>query len=271
MKIKTFFENVFAYGLNEKKIEAVEKIYGGKIQESTVALIVSCMRERTLVVDGEMNRYILLTLDEILKPNKVFADAKLLPLFKADEDRYICYNFNASEEKKIGDTCLFNFETNEIEQQYPGIMLFFKSDLPAAVERAKQNNSEFQSLIFLTSDTKICLSFGYDIVKEKGVKIKIVLITGTDCDSYKNVDILVPFHPTVKFDKMMRELQEKKEKYQVKLDMLRADWPNQLTRFAESGKFSVKEMFEKIKEIDMYANVAPIYETVLEKFENKEI
>ena len=93
----------------------------------------------------------------------------------------------------------------------------------------------------------------------------------TDCDSYKNVDILVPFHPTVKFDKMMRELQEKKEKYQVKLDMLRADWPNQLTRFAESGKFSVKEMFEKIKEIDMYANVAPIYETVLEKFENKEI
>ncbi len=273
MKINDFFENIFAYGLDERKINAIEKIYGGKIHDATTALVVSCMRERTLVVDGKKNRYILLTLDEILKPNEVFAKAKILPLFKADEDRYICYNFNASEKNKIADSCLFNLKTKKIEQQYPGLLLLFKDDIPETEISARTNKAKgkFVSLMFFTSDRKIMACFFYDIVAEKGVQINTVCLITANGEVWKDVDILVPFHPTEKFDKMMSKLKEEKELYQVELNRLRADWLNQLAKLRESEKFTTKAMLEMIKDIDMYANAAPIYETMLEKIENKEI
>ncbi len=273
MRIDKFFENVFGYGLDERKIQAVEKVYGGKIQEATAALVVSCMRERTLTVDGTKNRYILLTLDEILKPNETFIKAKLLPLFKADEDRYICHNFNASEKNKIADSCLFNLKTNQIEQQYPGLLLLFQNDMPETeiFAKTKKAKGEFCSLMFVTPDEKIMACFFYDIVAGKGVQINTVYLGTPNGDVWKDVDILVPFHPTVKFDKMMSKLKDEKEKYQVELDRLRADWLNQLGKLGESRKFTTKTMLEMIKDIDIYANAAPIYETMLEKIENKEI
>ena len=270
MEIEKFFLNVFNVKIDDERIKELEKLYNGPIQDTLTAQILSCMRERALKVKGKTT-YTLLALDLIKTPNSTFTKNGLVPLFRIGNDKFICYNVNCGEEKKIYRYCLFNLTTKEFGQKYPNLFLFFQDDFPELFNGTKSIKTKYHSIFCTTKDRSQFFIFRYNVVAKKGINVREIHFLTEKGVIIKEVNFIVPFAPSIQFDKMYKEVGFSAEKFYKTFAVPQANWRSEFWEIVESENFDFDKMLDRIKEIDLYANVCKLYETVIEKIEKGEI